>query len=238
MLRTTLILAACLLLGAVVTIGVAWGINHGAIAQRSWERVSGGASTPSGEWLSCSRARRAGCEVVRWSAGLDNPELIPWRVDAPETFPRWSAVPNHDAFHGDHPVERYGEWHEVGVGWPMLALRRHATSRGSEAWDEPTLRYADLGLARYEPPLPPFSRPWQRHAIPIMPIWSGFILDTLFWGALVAVVLRGPAWGRWWVRHLRHRCPACGYPIGVSPVCTECGRAHPPDRGRRHRTLV
>ncbi len=61
--------------------------------------------------------------------------------------------------------------------------------------------------------------------LPLTPIWSGFAVDTLFFAALSALILTG--WRRMIRRRRikRGRCPACKYPIGTSPVCTECGEA-------------
>lgn len=61
--------------------------------------------------------------------------------------------------------------------------------------------------------------------LPLTPIWSGFAIDTLFFAAASALTL---AMRRWMIRRWRlkrGRCPACKYPIGTSPVCTECGEA-------------
>lgn len=60
--------------------------------------------------------------------------------------------------------------------------------------------------------------------LPLTPRWPGFVLSAashaaalaLLWAAFL--ILRG-RWRRW-----RRRCPGCGYPIGVSMRCSECGR--------------
>jgi hypothetical protein len=59
--------------------------------------------------------------------------------------------------------------------------------------------------------------------LPLRPIWPGFVINTLFYATIL--------WVMWFVsrkvkRTLRGRrgvCQACSYPIGTSPVCTECG---------------
>lgn len=65
--------------------------------------------------------------------------------------------------------------------------------------------------------------------LPLKPIWSGFILNTIFWAGVVA-------FGRWaWVcavrrprirrRFAQHRCVVqrCGFPLANAPRCPECG---------------
>jgi hypothetical protein len=55
---------------------------------------------------------------------------------------------------------------------------------------------------------------------------QGLILNPLILGGGTWLILIAP-WLiaiRLW-RHRRNRCMACGYPIGASPVCTECGGA-------------
>jgi len=60
--------------------------------------------------------------------------------------------------------------------------------------------------------------------LPLRPVWSGLVVNTLIY-ALVAWC----AWmlaraGRRCRRRRRGRCPGCGYPIGASCRCSECGQ--------------
>lgn len=65
--------------------------------------------------------------------------------------------------------------------------------------------------------------------LPLQPIWSGFILNTIFWACVIA-------FGRWaWVcavtqprtrrRFAQHRCVVrrCGFPLAGAERCPECG---------------
>ena len=63
--------------------------------------------------------------------------------------------------------------------------------------------------------------------VKLQPVWRGFLLNTVFYA--LAFIL--PA-GMWWslrrlIRRRRGLCPGCGYPMGESDVCTECGKALP-----------
>lgn len=68
-------------------------------------------------------------------------------------------------------------------------------------------------------------RPSNPNWIPIRPWWPGFALNTAFYAGLAWCAAAGP---RWWRRRRRARrgeCLECGYPLGESPVCPECGAA-------------
>lgn len=62
-------------------------------------------------------------------------------------------------------------------------------------------------------------------AVPLQPLWIGFIFNTLWYAVAAGLLLVAPGVIRRWSRRRRHCCPACGYPTGTSPVCTECGAA-------------
>jgi hypothetical protein len=75
--------------------------------------------------------------------------------------------------------------------------------------------------------------PSRRH-LPLMPVWWGFLGDTLFfaaaWYFLFSVLLLIPGRIRSAVRRRYNHCPACGYDrhsIPASAPCPECGRAKP-----------
>jgi hypothetical protein len=61
------------------------------------------------------------------------------------------------------------------------------------------------------------------HRLPYGPLWSGLIVNTIFYAAIVWLMIRSPIETRRRWRELRGRCGACGYPRGESTVCTECG---------------
>jgi hypothetical protein len=59
--------------------------------------------------------------------------------------------------------------------------------------------------------------------LPLRPVWSGLLLDSAFF-AFVAALLCAPLAIRRFRRLWQSRCVKCGYPIGQSRRCTECGR--------------
>ena len=63
--------------------------------------------------------------------------------------------------------------------------------------------------------------------LPHYPIWPGFPINTLFYAALLWLLIPGPFVLRRFLRVRHGLCPKCAYPIGESAVCTECGRELP-----------
>lgn len=63
--------------------------------------------------------------------------------------------------------------------------------------------------------------------LPLEPVWPAFALNTLLYGALAGALLFGPRVLRRGLRRRRSQCERCGYPIGTSLTCTECGRELP-----------
>lgn len=59
--------------------------------------------------------------------------------------------------------------------------------------------------------------------LPLHPIWRGFILNSSLYGAAIWLLLATAALTRRLVRRWRRQCTNCGYPVGASPICTECG---------------
>ena len=65
----------------------------------------------------------------------------------------------------------------------------------------------------------------RRHQLlPLDPVLPGFLLNTLVYASLPALVLMA-AHLRAHRRRQRGHCPACGYPVAGLPTCPECGRA-------------
>jgi hypothetical protein len=60
-------------------------------------------------------------------------------------------------------------------------------------------------------------------AIPFRIAWPGFAVNTIFYASILWVPIRGPVALRRFLRRRHGLCPACAYPLGESPVCTECG---------------
>ncbi len=70
--------------------------------------------------------------------------------------------------------------------------------------------------------------PWPVPAdrtLPLLPIWPGFAVNTLFYATVLWLLIPGPFALRRLIRVRRGLCPACAYSRGESDVCSECGKA-------------
>ena len=142
----------------------------------------------------------------------------------------------------DPPVNAMLRWDDVVrtfAGWPCRSLSGHRWQRGSFALD---LREPDGGWYTLQPdalPRPgdvyrsgiPVSRDRptgiRAGVLPLRPVWPGFAANTAVYGAALSLLAAALVGLRGFDRVRRRRCPACAYPMGDSPVCTECGKPLP-----------
>ncbi|MEM7229290.1 MAG: hypothetical protein AAF432_10810 [Planctomycetota bacterium] len=114
----------------------------------------------------------------------------------------------------DSEIKGY-EYH-VARGWPLITLRA---------------RYWHVRLTRFlQSDGITLPKPWVGviylripRVLPTTPIWSGIILNSLFYAVVGFVIVRILLLIRHIVRARRNRCRQCGYPRGTSSVCSECG---------------
>ena len=59
--------------------------------------------------------------------------------------------------------------------------------------------------------------------LPYRPVPIGTAANTLFYAALLWLLIPGPFVLRRLVRVRRGLCPKCAYPMSESSVCSECG---------------
>ena len=108
---------------------------------------------------------------------------------------------------------------EGAVGWPMFSLGYWRAVSGNWAGYETLAAHGaivishDNGVIKYD------------RLLPFSPVLPGFAMNTIFYAAMLWVVFFVPGMVRRRIRRRRGRCPACAFPIGTSPVCTECGKA-------------
>ena len=126
----------------------------------------------------------------------------------PDAVPRWAR--------GQQALSSWGQVRS-GFGWPTASLYFDVTLNSSlksrkqvfGGWElRDGLQF--LGSGRVLP----------YRVIPI-----GFAANTLLYAAILWSLICGRTTRRRLIRNRRSLCSACGYPIGESPVCTECGRA-------------
>jgi len=117
-------------------------------------------------------------------------------------------------------------YEELAAGWPMISLRCWFVRRwmGQPMGSRPMERvfrgrgYVEIPIKRR------FGEDYS--VLPLIPIWPGFVVNSLFYSVMLAVlvyVMCVPFLLRRQWRVRQGCCVHCGYPIGVSSVCTECG---------------
>lgn len=109
----------------------------------------------------------------------------------------------------------------VFAGWPMKAFWGY--SGASFRISDPPSNNPTLLSEWHTGVLTISGNRW----IPVLPIWLGFAVNTVFYATFLWLLICGPFVLRRFLRVRRGLCPACAYPMGESSVCTECGRALP-----------
>ena len=88
----------------------------------------------------------------------------------------------------------------------------------ADTWEEVLLGLGDEGYLDLD-----HASLWKVIRAPV--IWSGWFIDTLFWGLLAALVLFPCIMMRRWIRQRAGRCVACRHRLAGSACCYECGRS-------------
>jgi len=223
--RCLFTLGVLLAVGGILNVAVAWVI---AIAVPI-------VTTPSETNMTCNevegwavkRWRRPGLEFVqsmRSTLLAPNPPThmgIPKRGNPAELLPRHgSFVPDPAYVSG----KRDSDDRAISTsGWPFLTLWCDYELYGGMLMAVSGGIETPIKEPDYTDYYPGFRRQWPR-ALPLRPLWVGFAANTFFYAAALWLTLIAPFALRRWRRIKRNLCPACAYPIGTSPVCTECGQ--------------
>ncbi len=150
---------------------------------------------------------------------------------------------------GDPPTRLAAQriWDRYAMeGWPPFNGYNSGTNWGwtaVSAWSSGG-DYYHLGQVRVGSPIRTFQYGWYydggypyervlfngwlarsepRLILPYEPIWPGFAFNTIFYAAILWLLIPGPFTLRRFLRLRRGLCPACAYQMGESGVCTECG---------------
>ncbi len=109
-------------------------------------------------------------------------------------------------------------------GWPLRAFIRFKASIHNPL----VSREVNLGTLRRGLVIPGSWR-WGRYAtlvrLPILPLWPGFAINTIFYGAFGFAAMAGASALRRRRRFKRGLCVQCAYPRTGGDICPECGTA-------------
>jgi len=197
---------AFLLLGAIVNVAVAWGCVlplNPARYEGDWKLVDLG----SDRYVRVDSRTRLGQAQIEREYGVGVLSHSPALLWPPPSWPRL----------------------ELRAGWPSFALActgfndyQIMTIDGMIGWevaDRITQINGGIRVAGRSRASEPTCV-----ILPLTPIWPGFAINTLFYAAILWLMVAAPFALRRRRRVKRGLCPACAYPVGTSDVCTECGR--------------
>ena len=114
------------------------------------------------------------------------------------------------------------------TGWPCVAMQGVRWNFGGPARPPTYVNAASIHPKHWTDLQADWDFLFSDRMLPLRPLWLGFALNTLFYAGLLWAMWAGPFALRRMIRKRRGHCPHCNYPIGQSPVCTECGAAVTP----------
>jgi hypothetical protein len=226
-----------LLLGAIVNIAVAWGcvmsapdvsvVRTGSVDDRTAEHLLAdwGGTLTEDALAHGSTWKVPGLTRIWVRAGSS----FSWPRDATlsveEDGPGWL---------GEASFALAEECFIYRAGWPLCSLAgaEHRPPRPDLAGDAQT-RLVGLWKPRRR-----IVDWWRSDAagLPVRPIWPGLVVNTLFYAAILWLLIAGPFMLRRVIRLKRGRCPRCGYDLRGSPPevgagggCPECGWNRQPE---------
>jgi len=231
MLKWTRRILLFLLLGAIANAAVAWGCAAASVNQLDapfrkdqirWFTPSDGAKRVYLDVIS-----RGGFERVKCGYSL---EILTFEV---EFFRLDSEIQQYTGpiwWHVEQVKQRRDM--QFASGWPQLALR---AQHGID-WEAHHRSASPTGVGivytRWESAIDlscwsdaPASL--ANVVLPLKVIPMGFALNAVFYGAVLLSLATAIPAARSAMRRKRGLCPACAYPRGTSPVCTECGEPLP-----------
>jgi hypothetical protein len=228
----------CLAGGLIATIAIAWlaaatlDITTRAPDARVYALRPEGITTHPKYVLIDRTARIAG---TSWSLSFLSPlqplEREPDDGDPYSLTPGWVRGEMEPDFQRpgpwpQHPPSRNGAVAReivaiTAYGWPMRALWCGARARRPYA---PKVSYAYTGGMK----IPAVQGPHRLGPLilPCLPVWPGFIIDTLSYTAALAAAALGLQSVIRALRRRHGRCPACAYDLQGTPPgapCPECG---------------
>ena len=230
-------LSACLGIGLVSTLALCL---FGAVMPKFWERKVRSLDWnrqrwPVGENLELNFSYYDWPLYTRLSGGINKPEKpVPGiRFATVAEPPRWSRAREEREWKKGDTISEYA------VGWPLRALRAWNVQGNTGSKTEPlpasgiwlyktVTRPTLWGYAKVSEKQPRLSWEPALPVVPLRPIWTGLVLNTLILGSPWFVIPWAWRAQRSALRRRFGHCPKCAYDRrGIAPSlpCPECG--HP-----------
>ncbi len=218
-------LVVFLFLGAIVNVAVAWGcavwinpikfdsdmdIRFRRTGQYTWEFVE--TKAPGTTLLWSTRGWRKEILTIP-DHGAAPEELVPSWSDLGELSNAFQKIVARAP--DSLVIER--KWVHC-YGWPARSLWSHWNK--IDPGDSPPIYRSEGYFLQLEP--------WEDfvpRALPIRPIWSGFVSNTVLYAIVLWLLTLGPFTLRRVIRRKRGLCIKCGYDLrgAEHDVCPECG---------------
>lgn len=112
-------------------------------------------------------------------------------------------------------------WRQDWYGWPWLALTYEIKYQQLVPYGSRCTGV--FGALDWQDAERRGIRVTEVRALPLRPVWAGFLGNSLLFAASMYLFGWTAFRGRRLVRSRRGRCASCGYPIGTSRICSECG---------------
>jgi hypothetical protein len=210
--RITIRASILLLLGAVVNVAAAWGcaVAHGSVEQ-TWSPYH----NPSIQHpIVIFITRRLGYTIV---SGCERSGTLLDRYPESVRHYRGDVWWVQDALKSN--TNNYG----IASGMPELVLTAWRAARDNDEMQVPGMIHMGI-LCKQERRRSQSDFPAIPVILPMKPIWPGFVINTIFYAAILWLLFAAPLALRGRLRLKHGLCPACAYPIGASFICTECGK--------------
>lgn len=227
-------IGAFLLLGAVVNVAVAWGCAAWSPFRRLSYVAMPGHVLAKPYWLQVERVAGFGAErheivavfgsnirpdsqgFIKYLPSLHSDEKMIWTIVAPS----WSRLGVEDRAGRQVAIEA-----EHASGWPMRALWCTLEVECDLKDALKKTENADMESGILLEPRAQSDELLHGRRLPLIVLRSGFAANTLFYAATLWLLFAAPSAWRRRRRARRGLCAVCGYPVGASEVCTECGAA-------------
>ncbi len=199
-----------LLLGAIVNVGVAWGLAR--FYPATFDRTKSSLSAEARGWAS--------------DKGVPDPVISPYNGLGIHWVVVHKQVATTMLSGGvEEPVYGYAGM-KVDAGWPFVAMYEQSWIDDTASSLYRRIYRTAVGLQSETTRAAPAVAPLR--PLPLYPALPGFLINTIFYAAILWLLALGPFTARRVIRRKRGHCIKCGYDLrgDLDGGCSECGWNH------------